>query len=148
MDERKTTRLIFDAGFKFISIKEYVLFRLTGEFIVDQSIASASGLFDLSAKKWSTLALSLTRLNEESFSRIVSVDTLIMAKKEIATRLRLTDVPLIVGASDGCLAQWGSHAMGEKDLSHHHRDERCCAGGIIEKEELIPKEEFLITSPR
>jgi gluconokinase len=108
---------IYKSAFKFISIKEYVLFRLTGEFLVDHSVASATGLFDLDRKQWSALSLELLGLTEEKFSRIVPVLTATKLKKEIATELGLNDVPIIIGASDGCLAQLGSYAMCEDDLS-------------------------------
>ena len=38
---------VFEGAHKFISIKEYVFFHLFGEFIVDRSIASSTGLFDI-----------------------------------------------------------------------------------------------------
>src|SRR5690349_15098354 len=38
---------IFAKAHKFISIKEYVFFHFFGEFIVDYSIASSTGLFDI-----------------------------------------------------------------------------------------------------
>ncbi len=108
---------IYRSSFKFISIKEYILFRLNGKFIVDYSIASATGLFDLDLKKWSPLALKLLELNEERFSAPVNVHSIINVKNEVAKDLGLEDVPLMVGASDGCLAQLGSDAMGDDDLS-------------------------------
>ncbi len=108
---------IFSTGFKFISIKEYVLFHLTGDFVIDHSIASATGIFDVGKRQWSARALALLGLREEKFSRTVSVYTALKIKKELVVEWGLPDVPLIVGASDGCLAQLGSHAMGENDLS-------------------------------
>src|SRR5699024_9011727 len=38
---------IFQKAAKFISIKEYVFYRLFGKFVVDYSVASATGLFKL-----------------------------------------------------------------------------------------------------
>jgi gluconokinase len=108
---------IFESSFKFISIKEYVLFHLTGDFVVDYSIASATGLFDLDRRQWSTRAMELVGVTAEKFSRPVPVHTALKIETEIAIELGLQDVPLIIGASDGCLAQLGSHAMNEKDLS-------------------------------
>jgi len=107
----------FTSAYKFISIKEYVFFKLTGEFIIDHSTASATGLFDLDKKQWSSLALSLAGISAEKLSRAVPVNTAITINKEIASESGWENVPLIIGASDGCLAQLGSHAMSEKDLS-------------------------------
>lgn len=108
---------IFGSTFKFISIKEYVLLRLTGEYLVDHSIASATGLFNLDSKQWSSSSLNLVGLREEKFSTVVPVHTSIKIKKEIAAELGLNDVHIVIGASDGCLAQLGSHAMSKDDLS-------------------------------
>jgi gluconokinase len=38
---------IFESAHKLVSIKEYVVFQLTGEYLVDFSTASATGLFDI-----------------------------------------------------------------------------------------------------
>ncbi len=38
---------IFQAAKKYISIKEFIWFRLFGAFEIDHSIASATGLFDI-----------------------------------------------------------------------------------------------------
>ena len=40
-------RETFERSSKFISIKEYVFFRLFGKYVVDHSIASATGLFNI-----------------------------------------------------------------------------------------------------
>src|SRR5690606_23006619 len=40
---------LFHAASKFISVKEYIFHRLFGRYVVDESIASATGLFDIHA---------------------------------------------------------------------------------------------------
>lgn len=108
---------VFAAGFKFISIKEFILFYLTGEFVVDHSIASATGLLDLDRQQWSTEVLSLIGLTQDRLSCPVESHKNLTIKPEILKELGLNDVPLIIGASDGCLAQLGSHAMNGNDMS-------------------------------
>jgi gluconokinase len=44
---------------RFIGIKEYVFFRLFKRYVVDYSIASATGLFNLTQLDWDTEALEL-----------------------------------------------------------------------------------------
>jgi gluconokinase len=46
------TKELFNKAHKFISVKEYVWFKLFGVFEVDYSIASATGLFDVLELKW------------------------------------------------------------------------------------------------
>jgi gluconokinase len=102
---------------KFISIKEYILFQLTSEFVVDYSIASASGLFHLHNRQWHPEALAITGITDKQLSQPVSPLYTLTLLPVVSKSLSLTDVPLIVGASDGCLAQLGSGAMGETDLT-------------------------------
>src|SRR5699024_8521499 len=48
---------------KFIGIKEYVFFKLFGEYVVDHSIASATGLFNLEKLDWDRGALELAGIS-------------------------------------------------------------------------------------
>jgi len=49
----------FNSAQKFISIKTYILQQLTGEYIVDYSIASATGMLNIYTLKWENDALKL-----------------------------------------------------------------------------------------
>lgn len=109
---------IFHKAHKFLSIKEYILFRLTGEFVVDYSTASATGLFDVEELKWSDEILSYIKLSREQLSFPVAVNQVFFVKAEVAARLCIDrKTPFIIGASDGCLAQLGSHALGSDDVA-------------------------------
>jgi gluconokinase len=109
---------IFLAADKFLSIKEYVLFRLTGKFVIDYSIASATGLFDLEKLGWSEEVFQLLSLSSEEFSNPVPTTEKIQVSNDLALELGIDkNIPIIVGASDGCLAQLGSGAMEPGDLS-------------------------------
>src|SRR6185436_15661970 len=50
---------IFKNAFKFISIKEFIWFRLFNTYEVDYSIASATGLFNIENLKWNKTSLQL-----------------------------------------------------------------------------------------
>jgi gluconokinase len=109
---------LFYNTFKFISIKEYVLSRLTGEYFIDHSIASATGLFDLEKKEWSEEILNYIGITKEKFPTPVPTNKILQFKETVAADLSLDkSTPLIIGASDGCLAQLGSNAMNEDDLT-------------------------------
>jgi len=113
---KENQRAVFDAGFKFISIKEYILFQLTGEWVIDYSIASATGLFDVAALDWYKPALEMLGLSREKFSQPVPGTTMLKARAGILENA-MEQIPLIAGASDGCLAQLGSDAMGPHDVT-------------------------------
>jgi gluconokinase len=97
---------------KFISIKEYVFFRFFGKYLVDHSLASATGLFDIRQLSWYAPALALAGIRPDQLS--TPVPTLHQEPAlapDYARRLGLSrPVPFICGASDGCLANLGTGA--------------------------------------
>jgi len=110
---------LFRDAYKFISMKEYVFARFFGEYVVDYSIASASGLFDVHSLAWSSDVLHLLNIGEGKLSRLVSpYHRCAGLSSDWATRLGISlETPFIVGANDGCLAHLGCGAMSPGDLS-------------------------------
>ncbi|CAN5536046.1 gluconokinase [soil metagenome] len=103
----------FQAAARWVSVKEYVFFRLFGEYVVDYSIASATGLFNLSQLDWDETALGMLDLQREKLSRPVSTTHIVKSLcREYAERLGLDpDTPFVVGANDGVLANIGVGAV-------------------------------------
>ncbi|GGI27217.1 gluconokinase [Pedobacter mendelii] len=103
---------LFAKTYKFISIKEYIWFKLFGEFKVDYSIASATGLFNIHTLKWDEQALISAGLKPEQLSAAVPTDyhkhELQASAKVIFPNLKTN---FVIGASDGCLANLGSEAI-------------------------------------
>jgi gluconokinase len=110
---------IFSKAFKFISIKEYIFFHLFGEFIVDHSIASSTGLFDIHDLEWNADALATAGITAAKLSRHVNSTFIIKGvNKKYADITGVSqDTPFIIGASDGCLAHLGSNALRAGDVS-------------------------------
>lgn len=104
---------VFNAAAKFISIKEYVFFKLFDKYLVDHSIASATGLFHIYDKKWDDRALQLAGIDASKLSEPVVVTHAETQLKEEYKNLLGMDgsVPFVIGASDGCLANIGSGAI-------------------------------------
>lgn len=98
---------------KFISVKEFLWFRLTGHYQIDYSIANATGLFDPERHQWSDLALSFAGIHTHQLSDLVpTTHQQPISQATIATELGLpADVSLLIGASDGCLANLGAGAI-------------------------------------
>jgi gluconokinase len=103
----------FSQSYKFIGIKELVFYRLFGVYVVDHSVASATGLFDIHRLKWSDLALSLADVSEEQLSLPTPVNYVLNApRRDIAALMRIPeDTPFVIGGSDGCLANLGVGAI-------------------------------------
>ena len=105
----------FAQTYKFISVKEYVIKQLTGEYVIDHSIASSTGLFDIHKLNWHQESLDFAGISADRLSEPVSVfnDDLIL-KKEYCVTLGLSQkTKLIIGSSDGCLATLGAGIIGE-----------------------------------
>jgi gluconokinase len=99
----------FNRATKWVSIKEYVFYRLFGGYVVDHSIASATGLFNLEWLKWDDGVLEMLRLSDEKLSRPVPTTHIVQGlKPEYVDRLGLDrGTPFAVGANDGVLANLG-----------------------------------------
>ena len=104
---------IFRTAHKFISIKEYVFYRLFGEYIVDYSIASATGMFDIFMFQWDREALDILGLNEDRLSKPVPTTYCIKDLKDSYCEFTglNQNTMFVIGASDGCLANLGSNAL-------------------------------------
>lgn len=98
---------------KFIGIKEYVFFKLFGEYVIDFSLASATGLFDVFNLKWYKDSLQLIGIEENKLSTPVPTTAIFQTKKfpEFA------NINFIIGASDGCLANLGAGAIEEGQIA-------------------------------
>jgi gluconokinase len=110
---------LFAAADRFVGIKEYVFFRLFGQWVVDYSIASATGLFNLTALDWDAEALSVAGINQSRLSRLVPpTHSLIGLDRSLAEDLGVkAQTPFVVGANDGVLSNLGVNAVGPGDVA-------------------------------
>jgi gluconokinase len=108
---KERDRETFTRTSRFISIKEYVFFRLFGKYIVDHSIASATGLFNITTLEWDDLALEEAGITKDLLSEPVETTRTIsgLLDEAVKTTGLSRDTVFVIGASDGCLANLGSH---------------------------------------
>ncbi len=104
---------IFNKTNKFIGIKEYIFYKLFDKYMVDYSIASATGLFNLQQLTWDKEALEVAGITEKQLSEPVPTTFYITGlKQEYAEELGITsNIPFIIGASDGVLSNLGVNAI-------------------------------------
>ncbi len=103
-------KAVFQDQVKILGIKEYIWFKLFNVFEIDYSIASATGLFNIRTKKWHQKATFVANISSQELSKPVPTTfcrTDLNAKLKSAFNLK-TNVPFVIGASDGCLANLGS----------------------------------------
>jgi gluconokinase len=105
----------FTASQKFLSIKTYIIQQLTGEYVVDHSVASATGMLNIYSLAWDDDAVGYAGITKDKLADVVPVFYVPRKlKKEYQNSLRLHDrVKLIVGSSDGCMATLGAGVWGD-----------------------------------
>jgi len=111
---QKNNTGLFTRAHRFISIKEFIWYKLFNSFQVDYSIASATGLFDILKLQWSNEACELAGITAEKLSQPVNT-TYYRDDLDAVTANLLgvaADTGFIIGASDGCCANLGSHTTG------------------------------------
>jgi gluconokinase len=110
---------VFDRAARFIGIKEYVFFRLFGRYLVDMSIASATGMLNLEALDWDAGALEVAGIGPERLSPLVATTHQVRGlTPDAAAAMGLTtDTPFIVGANDGVLSNLGVDAIRPGDVA-------------------------------
>lgn len=110
---QQTQPALIQATRWFADIKSYVLYRLTGQFVLDYSLANATGLFNLHELNWDPLALKIARITTDQLPQLVDTTTVLTGlRPELATKWQLDpQTPIVVGASDGCLSNLGLNAL-------------------------------------
>ena len=110
---------VFARAARFVGIKEYVFFRLFKRYVVDYSIASATGLFNLSRLDWDAGALEVAGITPDRLAEPVPT-TFHMAglEPDLARELGLLPTtPFVVGANDGVLSNLGVNAIGPGEVA-------------------------------
>jgi len=110
---RATRPEVFERSALFVGIKELITHRLCGRWVVDHSVASATGLFDIARLEWDREALEVAGVNADYLSEPVPTTEVVGELDERrASELGLEPgLPIVVGASDGCLANLGVGAI-------------------------------------
>lgn len=106
---KQTRPELFARVKNWLGIKEYLIFRLTGQLVEDISMAAGTGLLNLQNQDWDKEILDKIRIKREQLPRL-AVPTAIVApiKIEYIQKLNLTsDTKLVLGASDGYLSTIG-----------------------------------------
>ncbi len=104
---------------KFISIKEFLIKKWFDMYVVDYSIASATGLFNIYTFDWEEQAIHLAGIQKEQLSKPVPPTFVCEGlSKNIAAKIGiLSSTPFIIGASDGPLANLGIGAISSGDTA-------------------------------
>jgi len=99
---RKNQSHIFSQTFKFLLLKDYLIYRLTGEFITEPTISSSTGFLRLKEKEWWDEMLDFIEVNKDQLPRIVNSGEVIgKVISQVASEIGLSSDTLVVaGAMD------------------------------------------------
>lgn len=92
---------------KLITLKEYILYKLFGEYVVDYTLASSQGYFNLHSLRWDEdVTAGVLELSRGVLSEPVPCTHLLQGMGEEYASLMGVDrmLPVAVGSGDGILA--------------------------------------------
>lgn len=98
----------FAGAHRFVGVKELVLRALCGEWALDHSVASGTGLMAIRALDWDAEALELAGVRADQLAPLVEAKQLLDLTADIGLG---ADVPVMAGAGDGPLANLGVGAV-------------------------------------
>jgi len=104
---------LFKRTAKFISIKEFVFYRLCGQYLVDYAIASATGLMNLETLTWDQESIEIAGIKKQQLSQIVPTTHIVNGiDAKYAEAMGIAqNTPFAIGASDGVLSNLGVDAI-------------------------------------
>lgn len=111
---------LFRAAHRFITIKEYIIYRLYGSFAVDRTLASCQGFYNINLQKWDEdIIHDLLGITEDNLSEVVECTHVLKGfRPEFETPLGLSkDTPLVMGSGDGIMANIGCGVYDSTSLS-------------------------------
>lgn len=116
---KETNYAPYIKAYKFVSIKEFLLARWFNQFVVDYSIASATGLFNIHTLEWDEQALQLAGISREQLSNPVRPTAILEGiQHRISDAMGIAPTtPFVIGGSDGPLANLGIGAISPEDIA-------------------------------
>lgn len=114
---RENEPALFEKAHKFIGIKEYIFHKLFGHFVVDTSIASATGLLETATLQWNESLLQYAGIDKSRLSELVPVTKAFFYQNLLPGHSFPEDIPFIIGGSDGALSNLGSGATGPHEMA-------------------------------
>ena len=100
------------------SLKDYIFRGMTGEWVIDHSTASTSGIYNEENMDWDEEILAYAGLRREHMPLVVSTTYQAVLTREAAERMNLpVGLPVVIGATDGVLVNVGIGAVRPGQLS-------------------------------
>jgi gluconokinase len=95
---------------KYVSIKEYIIFKLSGKWKTDYSLASTSGIFNSLKKEYDKKILQILDLTENDLAKVYSGHHIFKFK------INGKETKGILGSTDGALANLGAGSIDKSKI--------------------------------
>lgn len=104
---------------KYIGIKEYIFKKFFNQYVVDYSLASATGMMNLKTLDWDEEALNIAGITREQLSELVPTTNVFKnLRPDIAKLIDIEpQTPFVIGASDGVLSNLGVNAIRKGEIA-------------------------------
>jgi gluconokinase len=96
---------LFERVRRWVGIKELIVHRLTGKWVINVSCASGTGLMSLDTLDWDPVALAIAGVERDQLSRVVPCEETVSLESGELGLARGT--PLVIGGGDGPLPNLG-----------------------------------------
>lgn len=102
---------------QFLTIKDYLVYQLTGQYIIDETHASYSLLFNIRDRVWEQSFLEALDLEEKYLPRVHTAQTIVgQTNGSFCSDVGIPkDLPVIAGCSDGSAGTLGAGLISEGD---------------------------------
>ena len=111
---------VFKNAYKFVTIKEYIVFKLSGKFVIDLTDASATGCLDINKFKWNQDILKeILNIEEDRLGTVEDCTYIIPnIKKSFAQEMGIeVDTSIVIGSGDGIMANIGCGGFDDTSMS-------------------------------
>ncbi|HVG16770.1 MAG TPA: gluconokinase [Chitinophagaceae bacterium] len=112
---------VFEKAQKFIGIKEFIFLKLFNKYVVDAGLASTTGMLNLRTLQWDKAVLHHAGISEEQLSEVKDTTSIFYYNSNSSAYgqdlLIPEGLPVIIGSSDGALANIGSGALSRDSMA-------------------------------
>lgn len=112
---------IYKNTYKFLNAKDFIVARMTGNFVTDYSDASSTNLFNLNKLKWSEKLIKASGIEKSKMPEAVPSNKVVgRLKKTIADQINLVEgIPVVIGGGDGSCAAAGAGVV-DKNSAYNY----------------------------
>jgi len=115
---RQNNPSLFSATWKFLITSSFLIWRLTGRTVIDENLASISGMYDWHKKQWWPEMLQAIGVDETKLPEVLPSGCAVeRVLPKIATELDLSpDTIIVTGANDQTANALGAGLVDEKEM--------------------------------